>query len=351
MHSMLVLTGRPQGTQTEVSPPYPVVGWGRIGEDGVVGSSTHDRDLPALGCQVRQPAGGTIATAHGNGEQKRSSAQGDVTLPEWRENSPAGVFQDRPWRALWQARELIGYFALRDLKLRYRQTVLGVLWVVVQPVASVAIFTLVFSRLAGVSSEGIPYPLFALVGMVTWTYFSSVVISASAVLVTNGNLITKVYFPRMAAPTASLLPPAVDLAVSLVLVAVVALYYHIFPGGPLLAFPLWLVLLAMTAIGVALWFSALNVKYRDVQYAVAPMLQLWLFASPVAYSASGLSGWGRLAYAVNPLYGVIEVGRWALLGTPWPGWPLAISVSASGLILVSGLNYFRRAQRTFADVV
>jgi ABC-type polysaccharide/polyol phosphate export permease len=249
----------------------------------------------------------------------------------WRPNSPRGVDQERPWTALWRARELVGYFA--------------------QPVASVAIFTLVFSHLAGVSSEGVPYPLFALVGMVTWTYFASAVLAGSSSLVLNASLVTKVYFPRMAAPAASLLPPAVDLAVSLVLVGAVAAYYRVFPGLHLLAAPLWLLLLLITAFGVSLWVSALNVRYRDVQHAVAPILQVWFFASPVAYSATQLEGWQEYVYALNPVVGVIELGRWSLLDTPWPGRSLLVSAASAAVLLIGGLAYFSQAQRSFADVI
>ncbi|WP_448614630.1 ABC transporter permease [Modestobacter sp. URMC 112] len=274
----------------------------------------------------------------------------DEQIP-WRTNSPQGVAGQRSWRALWDSRELIAYFALRDLRLRYRQAVLGVVWVLAQPLASVAVFTFVFSRLAGVDSEGVPYPLFALVGMVTWTYFSSAVSSASGALASNVNLVTKVYFPRIAAPAASMVPPAVDLAASLVLVAAAALYYQVGSGVRLLAVPLWLLALVMTGFGVALWLSALNVRYRDVQHAVTPLLQLWLFASPIAYPASALSGWQEMVYSLNPVVGVVELGRWALLGTPWPGWSLVVSMGAASVVLLSGLVYFSRAQRTFADVI
>jgi ABC-type polysaccharide/polyol phosphate export permease len=280
-----------------------------------------------------------------------------VTLPRpdaevgWRENSPRGLTIGKPWTALWRSRELIGYFALRDLRLRYRQAALGVVWVLFQPIASVVIFTVVFSHLAGVGSDGVPYPLFALVGMVTWTYFASAVLAGSNSLVSNVNLVTKVYFPRLAAPSAALLPPAVDLGVSLLLVAALAAYYRVFSGIRLAGAVLWLVLLVLTALALALWLSALNVRYRDVQHAVAPVLQLWLFASPVAYPATSLSGWQELVYALNPMVGVIGVGRWALLGTPWPGWPLAVSVGSTVLLLVWALIYFNRAQRSFADVI
>jgi ABC-2 type transport system permease protein/lipopolysaccharide transport system permease protein len=215
--------------------------------------------------------------------------------------------------------------------LRYRQAALGIVWVL--------------------HSQGVPYPLFALVGMVTWTYFSSAVVSASGVLVVNANLITKVYFPRMAAPAASLLSPGVDLGVSMILVFLLAVYYRWFSGIRLIAFPLWLILLATTTFGVALWLSALNVKYRDVQHAVAPVLQVWLFASPVAYPSSLLHGAPELLYSLNPMVGVIGVARWSLLGTPWPGWPLLVSAAASVVLLVTGFTYFNRSQRNFADVI
>lgn len=269
----------------------------------------------------------------------------------WTENSSRGESGTRPWIALWRSRGLVGYLALRDLKLRYRQAALGVVWVLLQPIATVAIFTLVFDRLAGISSQGVPYPLFALTGMVAWAYFSSAATRASEVLVGNPSLVTKVYFPRIAAPAAGMLSPVVDLAVSLVLVAGFATYYQVWSGWNMLAAPLWLLLLAATTFGAALWLSALNVRYRDVQHALGPVLQLWLFASPVAYPAALLSGWKASVYALNPMAGVIEFGRWSLLGTPWPGWRLLISGTVIILMLASGLSYFRRAERSFADVI
>jgi ABC-type polysaccharide/polyol phosphate export permease len=272
-------------------------------------------------------------------------------IPSWTENSAARGARDQSLASLWQSRVLIGYLALRDLKLRYRQAALGVVWVLAQPIASVVIFTFVFQRLAGINSEGIPYPLFALVGMVTWTYFSTSVTRASEVLASNPNLVTKVYFPRMAAPTAGLLSPAVDLAVSLALIAALAAYYGVWPGWPLLAAPVWFVFLAAPTFGFSLWLSALNVRYRDVRHALGPVLQLWLFASPVAYPSTLLSGWQSLVYAVNPVVGVIDLARWSLLGAPWPGWPLLVSAASTALVLFTGLTYFRSAERSFADVI
>ena len=281
----------------------------------------------------------------------RSTQRGPDPDVPWRENTAAGLSTGRPWTALWRTRELIGYFALRDLRLRYRQAALGVVWVLFQPIASVVVFTIVFSRLAGVGSEGVPYPLYALVGLVTWAYFASSVLGGSNSLVSNVNLVTKVYFPRLAAPSAALLPPAVDLAISMVLVAGMAAYYGVFPGFRFAGAVLWLLLLVVTALAVALWLSAINVRYRDVQHAVAPVLQLWLFASPVAYPATYFSGWQELVYSLNPMVGVIGLGRWSLLGTPWPGWPLVASVGSATLLLVAGLAYFNRAQRSFADFI
>ena len=270
---------------------------------------------------------------------------------EWVENAPGSRARTRPWTELWRARELVGFFALRDLKSRYKQAALGAAWVLAQPLATVAAFTLVFDELAGIDSQGIPYPLFALTGLVTWTYFSSAVSRASTVLVGDSSLITKVSFPRIAAPVGALLPPVVDLAVSLALVVAFMVYYAVEPSWRLLAVPVWLLLLVLTAGAVSLWLSALNVRYRDVQHAIPPLLQLWLFLSPVAYPSTLLSGWHQLAFALNPLTGVIGFGRWALLGAPWPGWSLAVSSATVALLLIGGVRYFRRAARVFADVV
>lgn len=243
------------------------------------------------------------------------------------------------------------FFAQRDLRVRYKQAVLGVLWVLMLPIASVVVFTLVFNGLAKISSEGVPYPLFALVGMVAWTYFSKAVVRGSDVFVSNPQLVTKVSFPRLAAPAAAMLPPLVDLAISMALVVLLLFYFHVVPTWRLLATPAWLTLLVLGAFAIAVWLSAVNVRYRDVQHAVGPLMQVWFFASPVAYPSTLFSGWQELFYALNPMTGIIGLARWSLLGTPWPGWPLAVSVVVVGAVLMSGLAYFRRAERTFADVI
>jgi ABC-type polysaccharide/polyol phosphate export permease len=274
-----------------------------------------------------------------------------VSVPPWRENSAQDGLREPLVPTLWRARDLIGFFVLRDLRVRYSQAVLGVLWVLLQPVATVAIFTFVFSRLARVGSDGVPYPLFALAGMVVWSYFSGAVARGSESLVGNPELVTKVSFPRVAAPAAAVLSPLVDLLVSLALLAALLLVYRRAPGWAVLATPLWVVLVVLAALGVSLWLSALNVRFRDVKQALSPVLQVWLFASPVAYPSSALHGWAALLYALNPMVGVIGLARWSLLRAPWPGWPLAVSVVVLVVVLLTGAAYFSRAQRSFADVI
>jgi ABC-2 type transport system permease protein/lipopolysaccharide transport system permease protein len=293
------------------------------------------------------PEGGL--SCFGDGYDGSVSSPSDVS--PWRENAATLGRKVPVWVTIWRCRDLIGFFALRDLRVRYKQAVLGVLWVLLIPIISVVVFTVVFSRLAKISSEGVPYPLFCLVGLVAWSYFSRAVGRGSEVLVGNPQLVTKVAFPRLAAPAAAMLPPLVDLAVSMVLVLLMFAYYRFHLTWRLLATPAWVALLVLGAFGVALWLSALNVRYRDVQHAVVPLMQVWLFASPVAYPSSLLSGWQELLYALNPMTGIIGLARWSVLGTPWPGWPLAVSVAVVALTLLGGLAYFRRAERSFADVI
>ena len=271
--------------------------------------------------------------------------------PGWQHNSARAGSRTPVWVSLWRSRDLLAFFALRDLRVRYKQAALGVAWVLLQPIASVAIFTVLFGRLADIGSEGAPYPLFALVGFVVWTYFYSATVRASEVFVSNPALVTKVYFTRIAAPAGAVLPPLVDLAVAMVLVGCLYLYYGLEPSWRLLAVPVWLMLLVLTAFGPAVFLSALNVRYRDVQQAVGPAMQVWFFASPIAYPSSLLADRAELAYALNPMVGVIGLARWSVLGTPWPGWPLAVSAGTAAVILVGGVSYFRRSERYFADVI
>jgi ABC-2 type transport system permease protein/lipopolysaccharide transport system permease protein len=252
---------------------------------------------------------------------------------------------------LWDTRELIWIFAQRDLRVRYKQAALGVVWGLFQPIASVAVFTLVFERLAKVQSQGVPYPLFALLGMVIWLYFSEATIRASEILVTDPNLVTKVRFPRVAAPASAMVSPLAEFAVSMVLVAVLMAVFGVVPGWAVLATPVWLVLMVLAAFGFALWLSALNVRFRDVRHALGPLMQILLFATPVAYPAPPADTWAGVAFGINPLTGVIGLARWSLFGAPWPGWSLVVSVGMIAVLLTGGLAYFRRAERSFADVI
>lgn len=268
----------------------------------------------------------------------------------WSENSARGgaLF---PWAELWSSRELIGFFALRDLRVRYKQAVLGVVWVVVQPTVTVAAFTLAFDRLADVDSAGLPYPVFALAGLIGWTYLSQAIARGSEVLVGNPSLVTKVYFPRLAAPVAAVLPGLVDLGVGLVLLAALGAALGVHPTAAIALLPLWILLLGLTALGPVLVLAAVNVRYRDVRHVVTPMLQALLFLSPVAYSAQALDGPAQLVYALNPAVGVLELGRFVLVGTPWPGPHVLVSFASSLLVAVLAAVHFQRAQRTFADVI
>lgn len=272
------------------------------------------------------------------------------TAARWTENRADG----RPllhWRELWAARELVGLFALRDFQVRYKQAAIGVAWVVIQPLVIVAAFTLAFDRIAGVSSQGVPYPMFALAGLLGWTYVSQCVGRGSEVLVSNPALISKVYFPRLVAPLASLLPSMVDLGVGLVLLAILGVVFGVTPSPALLLLPVWLLLLLLTAFGPIMLLAALNVRYRDVRYVVPAALQALLLLSPVAYSSASLEGGSRLLYALNPVAGALEFGRFVLLGTPWPGWQLGISVASMLILAVVGFIYFQHAQRSFADYI
>jgi lipopolysaccharide transport system permease protein len=277
----------------------------------------------------------------------RSSVERDA----WVENRPSRGFRGPGLRELWRYRELGGFLALRDLKVRYKQAVFGAAWAVFQPLAGVVVFTLVFRRLAKVPSDGIPYPLFVFAGLAVWSYHASSVTRATQSLVGNAPLVTKVYFPRQLVPLAAVLPGLVDLALSLLMLGVLLAVYQTAPGWAVLTLPLWLVALVATTLGVGLWLSALNVQYRDINHAITLFIQLWLFVSPVAYPSSMVEGGWRLLYALNPMAGVIDGFRWALVRGPRPGPTLLISLAVTAVILVSGVLYFQRTERRFADVI
>ena len=253
---------------------------------------------------------------------------------------------------LWEYRELVYFLTWRDIKVRYKQTVLGAAWAIIQPLFSMLIFSLFFGRLAKIPSDGIPYPLFSFAALVPWTFFANGLNQSSNSLVASANLIKKVYFPRLTIPVAAVLAGVVDFALAfIVLLGMIALY-GVAPTINMLWTPLFLLLALVTSLGVGLWLSALNVQYRDVRYIVPFVTQVWMFSTPIAYPASLLSEPWRTIYGFNPMVGVVEGFRWALLGTNTaPGATIAVSSLAALMILVSGAFYFRHMEKTFADVV
>jgi lipopolysaccharide transport system permease protein len=262
----------------------------------------------------------------------------------------------RGWRALdlrelWRFRELVYFLALRDVKVRYKQTALGVAWVLLQPLLAMGIFSIVFGQ-RGLTTNGVPYPLFVVSGLVPWFYFSNATSGASGSVVGNTQLISKVYFPRLAIPLAAVLANLVDLSIGLLLELVLLVVFGIGFGWHLLAIPLLVCLMVLTVLGVSIWLSALDVQYRDVRYAVPFFIQVWLFATPVIYSTADVPDRWRPLLALNPMTGIIDSFRWALLGT---GEPPLVSLGASMLVVLvllsTGLMYFRRMERTFADVI
>jgi ABC-type polysaccharide/polyol phosphate export permease len=269
----------------------------------------------------------------------------------WIENRPTRGLRWPNLNELWQYRELAAFLALRDLKVRYKQAFFGAAWAIVQPLAAVVVFTVVFRRFAHVPSEGIPYPIFALAGLTAWTYTSTTVTKTTQSLVGDSALITKVYFPRLIAPMAALFLGLVDLSFSLLLLFALMPIYHVHPGPPLVTLPIWIAMMICAVFGVGLWLGTLNVTYRDVNQAIGLLVQLWMFASPVAYPSSVVPDAWRPAYFLNPMAGVIESLRWALVGTPWPGNVVLVSLAATLLLLVTGVLFFEHTERRFADVI
>ena len=254
--------------------------------------------------------------------------------------------------ALWEYRELLYFLTWRDLKVRYKQTAIGVVWVVLQPLLIMAVCSIFFGLLARVPSDGFPYPLFIFTGLLPWQLFAGALGDCSSSLVTNQNLITKIYFPRLVIPIAAVLPRVVDFVCALFVLLAMMLYYGISPTWALWTLPLFILLVVTTSFGVGLWLSALNVEYRDVRYVVPFITQFWFFVSPVAYPSSLVPEQWRLLYGLNPVVGVVEGFRWAVLGkSEGPGAWLAVPIAVTLLLLIGGLYYFRRVEKNFADEV
>lgn len=256
------------------------------------------------------------------------------------------------WRELWAARELLYFLAWRDLKTRYAQTAIGAGWALMQPLLSTLIFTLVFSYLAKVPSDGLPYPLFAFAAILPWSLFARSLERSTLSVVTEGGLIKKVYFPRLIIPIAATFINLVDFTVGLLILMGMMTWYQVLPQWTVLFLPLFVLVALLTALSVSLWLSALNVKYRDVASVVPLVTQLWMFASPVLYPASLVPESLRWYYGLNPMAGVIEGFRWALLGKSAPDWTMvAVSLGVVGFLLIGGVMFFRRVERTFADLI
>jgi lipopolysaccharide transport system permease protein len=255
-------------------------------------------------------------------------------------------------RELWEYRELLYFLTWRDIKVRYKQTVLGAAWAIIQPFFTMVVFSLFFGKLAGIPSDDIPYPIFSYAALVPWSFFAHGVSQSSNSLVGSANLITKVYFPRLVIPISAVVSGVVDFVLAFVVLLGMMFFYGIMPTPAVVWLPLFILLAFVTSLGVGLWLSAMNVLFRDVRYAVPFLLNVWMFATPIAYPSSLLNEPWRTLYGINPMVGVVEGFRWALLGTETtPGPMIFVSAVAAVALLVTGAYYFRRMEKTFADVI
>jgi len=254
------------------------------------------------------------------------------------------------FRELWRYRELLVFFATRDLKVRYKQTVLGAAWAILQPVLTMAAFSIIFGRLARIPSGHVPYPIFVFCALLPWQLFAYALVHSSNSLVENAQTIKKVYFPRLIIPLASVITGLVDFVIASLVLVVLMLWYGIVPGWAVLSVPLFTLLAVTAALAAGLWLSALNVRYRDVRYAIPFLAQFWLFMTPVAYPSSLVPERWQLLYGINPMAGVVEGFRWALLGEAPPGPLFLMSVATTAMLLTGGMFYFYRMERSFADL-
>jgi lipopolysaccharide transport system permease protein len=257
------------------------------------------------------------------------------------------------WRELWAYRELIYFLTWRDVKVRYKQTLLGGAWAILQPLLTMIIFTLLFGRLAGFESHtgGVPYPVFAFAGLLPWTFFSNAITTSGNSLINSANLITKVYFPRMIIPGAAVTAGLVDFAIGFVLLIALMFYYQMAPGWSLLLLPFLVLLTTLLAVAVGMWLSALNVKYRDVRFAIPFVVQIWMFLSPIIYPTSLIPQKLRFAFLLNPMTGIVDGYRAALFGKPINWIELAISTVITSFAFVYASFFFRRMERGFADII
>jgi lipopolysaccharide transport system permease protein len=284
--------------------------------------------------------------------QQLTAALADAPRPTVLRIEPSKGWRALGLRELWSYRELLYFLTWRDIKVRYKQTALGGAWAVIQPFFTMVVFSLFFGRLAKVPSDGVPYPIFSYAALVPWTFFANGLGQSANSLVGSSNLIKKVYFPRLAIPLATVLSEAVDFAIAFVVLLAMMFYFGITPTANIVWLPLLVALTVTTSLGVGLWLSALNVQFRDIRYVVPFLTQFWMFATPIAYPSTLLDPKWRTLYALNPMVGVVEGFRWALLGTSTaPGPMVAVSSAMAIALLVGGSFYFRRMEKSFADVV
>jgi lipopolysaccharide transport system permease protein len=304
--------------------------------------------LRRLSARGDAPAG-TLADVSPAADVETTDRRGEK---KWIENAPSrGWFPRLDLAELWTSRELVLILALRNVKVRYKQTLLGVGWALLQPLAGVVIFTLVMRRLANVPSQGIPYPVFVYAGLAVWTYFANGASAAADSLAAYRELVTKIYFPRLLAPLAAILPGLIDLCISMLAVGVFMAIYGVAPSKALVFLPLWILAAVVTTCGVGVWLSALNARYRDVRNALGFLLQLGLFATPVVYPSSLVHGSTRVLLYVNPVAGVVDGFRWALIGAPWPGPYALVSLGSALVMFWAGIIFFARVERGLADVI
>ena len=265
----------------------------------------------------------------------------------------AGKTEGRYWKDIWQYRELFYFLSWRDILVRYKQTVIGIVWSVIRPLLTMIVLTIVFSKMAKLPSEGVPYPILVFAAMLPWQFFSNAFSAAGDSLVGNANLISKIYFPRLIIPTSAVVTSFIDFLISGIILVILMVWYQFVPGWRILSLPIFIIIAFAAAMGVGLWITALNVKYRDFRYIIPFIVQFGLYISPVGFSSSIVPDKWRLLYSINPMVGVIDGFRWALLGGKsaiyWPGFLLSVAVV--GIVLVTGIIHFRKTEKTFADII
>ncbi len=276
----------------------------------------------------------------------------DLSHISRRRIEPSHGWQSIRLAELWQYRELVYFLTWRDVKVRYKQTALGAAWAIIQPFFTMVVFSLFFGKLAKIPSDGVPYPIFAYTALVPWTFFANALTQSSNGLVQNANLLKKVYFPRLAIPISNVVSGCVDFVLAFIVLLGMMFYFGMVPTWNVVWLPLLLLLALVTSLGVGLWLSALNVEFRDVRYVVPFLTQFWMFCTPIAYPSSLLPEKWRVVYAVNPMVGVVDGFRWALLGADTaPGSTLVVSSIVAVALLIGGAFYFRRMEKSFADIV